>query len=346
MATLRSATILVALTVLGPVGTPYLSAQQPRSLPDFFFVGIPFGITSLAFSPGGRYLAVGLMGDLEPGNLSSPTDVFRTDRPGKIQVWDMLTRQSRWVLTGHTGSVAAVAFSPDGRTIVSSGADETLRFWDTATGQAMSTVRVPPGVSAVAYSPDGQILAGLMVNGLVALWDTRTGSLRRVLKGGTELGHGMAFSPDGRSLAAGSWDRIVRLWDVGSGRLVRRFEGHGKQVVPVAFSPDGRRLASGSNDATIRLWDVRTGRTVRVLEARSALATDPILDLAYSPDGRVLAAAFANRTRLWEPRTGRVLRDLDAHTTPVTSVAFSPDGRFIATGSFDELVRFWYVRGR
>ncbi len=346
MATLRAAIVVAIVTILALAGAPHLSAQQPRNLPDFFLVGIPFGITSLAFSPDGRHLAVGLMGDLEPGKLSSPVDVLRTDRPGKVQVWDMPTRQSRWVLTGHTGSVATVTFSLDGRTIASSGADETIRFWDAATGKFTNMVRVPPGVSALGYSPDGQILAGLMVNGSVALWDTRTGSLRRMLKGGTELSHGMAFSPDGRSLAAGSWDRIVRLWDVASGRMVRRFAGHTKPVVPVVFSPDGQRLASGSNDATVRLWDVRTGRTVRVLQARSDIDSDPIMDLAYSPVGRVLAAAFANLARLWDPETGRILRDLDAHTTLVTSVAISPDGRLIATGSFDEIVRFWYVRGR
>ncbi|MGH2376255.1 MAG: WD40 repeat domain-containing protein [bacterium] len=336
--------VAALLTIFALAGAPHLSAQEPRNLPDFFFAGVPFGITSMAFSPNGRHLAVGLMGDLGPGQLSNPMDVLRTDRPGKVQVWDMPSRQSRWVLTGHTGSVATVTFSPDGRTIASSGADDSIRFWDVGTGRSTHTAAVPPGVSALAYSPDGQLLAGLMVNGPVALWDTRTGSLRRMLKGSTELSHGMAFSPDGRSVAAGSWDRIVRLWDVGSGRLIRRFEGHTKQVVPVVFSPDGRRLASGSNDATIRLWDVRTGRTVRVLQARSDIDSDPILDLAYSPDGRVLAAAFANRARLWDPETGQTLRDLDAHTTPVTSVAISPDGRLIATGSFDEYVRFWYIR--
>ena len=121
------------------------------------------------------------------------------------------------ILTGHTGAVFSVAFSPDGKTLASGSADHTIRLWDVATG-----------------SPIGQPLTG------------HTGTVLSV-----------AFSPDGKILASGSVDDTIRLWDMFTGRPIGEpLTGHTRSVTSVAFSPDGRILASGSHDGTIRLWDV------------------------------------------------------------------------------------------
>ena len=126
-------------------------------------------------------------------------------------------------LTGHTGAVYSVAFSPDGTRIASGSGDDTVRVWDAATGQ-----------------PVGDPLTG------------HTGAVISV-----------AFSPDGTRIASGSADNTVRLWDAATGQPVGDpLTGHTDTVSSVAFSPDGTRIVSGSADKTVRLWDAATGQPV------------------------------------------------------------------------------------
>jgi len=244
-------------------------------------------------------------------------------------------------LSGHTGSVYSVAFSPDGRLLASGSSDWTIRLWDVGTGQVVRTLsRHTDSVYSVAFSPDGRLLASGSWDRTIRLWDVGTGQVVRTLSGHTYSVSSVAFSPDGRLLASGSDDRTIRLWDVGTGQVVRTLSGHTYLVNSVAFSPDGRLLASGSSDRTIRLWDVGTGQLVRTLSGH----TDWVRSVAFSPDGRLLASGSWDRTiRLWDVGTGQVVRTLSGHTYSVNSVAFNPDGRLLASGSWDQTIRLWNV---
>ncbi len=172
-------------------------------------------------------------------------------------------------LTGHTGAVNSVAFSPDGRTLASASTDQMAWLWN-VTDPARPTPLGQPltghtnAVSSVVFSPDGHILASASYDQTVRLWNvtdlTHPTPLGQPLTGHTNAVYSMAFSPDGHTLASASIDRTVRLWNVTDPArpipLGQPLTGHTNAVISVAFSPDGRTLASAGADRTVRLWNV------------------------------------------------------------------------------------------
>jgi WD40 repeat protein/serine/threonine protein kinase len=251
---------------------------------------------------------------------------------------------------GHTKGVRGVAFSPDGRRLASGSSDGTVKVWDYATGQELPAPKGhPDSVNCVAFSPDGRRLASGSSDGTVKVWDYATGQEPPAPKGHPDSVNCVAFSPDGRCLASGSTDQTVKIWDSATGKELHTLRGQAKAVWSVAFSPDGRRLASGSRDNAVKVWDAATGQDLLTLKTHSKRVHEaggvPIVPegrgVAFSPDGRLLAAGSADDTvTIWDGATGQELRTL-VHANWVNSVAFSPDGRLLASGSADNTVRIW-----
>jgi WD40 repeat protein len=219
-------------------------------------------------------------------------------------VWDFATGREMVRFTPNAGtSVTSVAFSPDGRTVLT-GSDDS-------------------------FTTDGGDIA--------RLWDVATGRELRRFAGHSKQINSVAFSPDGHSALTGSRDRTARLWDIATGQEIRRF-GHSNDVNAVAFSPDGKTILTGSADSTARLWDAATGQELR----RFFIPKDLILAVAFSGDGRsVLTGSFGNTVRLWNVATGVEIRHFEGHTSPVDSVVFSPDDRLVLTGSWDGTAKIW-----
>jgi len=255
---------------------------------------------------------------------------YMAGRPGDIAVFDISERGRTRVLT-HGGKVWSVAFSPDGRRVVSGGTGRPARIWDVTTGEMLRALPVNDG-RFVGFAPDGlRVLCGGS-NGDAALWDVADGTSVRNFKGSQFYLHGGALNSDGTRIATASQDKVLRIWDATAGRLLNELRGHNSNsysIYTVAFSPDGSKVATGGADNTLRLWNVAAGQLIHTLECEGQ-----VTGVAFSPDGtRVAGAGTWKSVKLWDVATGQPLLNLpEVHGGTIWAVTFSPNGRRIVSG--------------
>jgi len=234
----------------------------------------------------------------------------------------------------HDRDVSFIAFSPDGKQVVSGSWDNTARVWEAFTGREVARMTHDNFVVSVAFSPDGKYIVSGSWDKTARVWEMATGNeVARMTHDGAVVS--VAFSPDGKHVVSGSRDNTARVWEVFTGREVARMT-HDNLVVSVAFSPDGKYIVSGSWDKTARVWEMATGN-----EVARVTHSDKVRSVAFSPDGKYVASGSEDRTvRVWKADTGQETARL-THDHWVTSVAFSPDGKYIVSGNLDNTSRVW-----
>ena len=205
----------------------------------------------VAFSPDGRYLAIGGCRETKKNALALVT------------IWDCVSSQFVADLEGHIGTVFSIAFSRDGKLLATGGSDHTVRLWDVESWQLQRTLPNDYEIFAVAFSPDGNTFAAGGYNYQIRLWNTSTWADPLILRAHGHSVRALAFSRDSRTLASGGLDNLVKLWDVASGTFLADIRGHAAEVNAVAFFDDGETLASGSNDETMRIQTAATSVRTR-----------------------------------------------------------------------------------
>jgi WD40 repeat protein/serine/threonine protein kinase len=241
---------------------------------------------------------------------------YRVGEVGVVGVWDLNTGQLVREKKAEAARVADVAYSRDGRWLVTAAVDERdggtevsggeVRLWDADNGREIHEFKKhTSGVFGVAFSSDGHWLASGWGDGIVRIWDLSDLDAKpRELKGLLGGVSRVVFLPDGRLASAGGRSEgagtsglgEVRIWDLATGRALD-LRGHTGMVDGLARSPDGRRLATGSNDRTVKLWDTTTGEEVFTLRGHTAA----VLCVAFSPDGQQIASGGYDRTvRVWD----------------------------------------------
>jgi RNA polymerase sigma factor (sigma-70 family) len=234
----------------------------------------------------------------------------------------------------HGKGITAIALSPDGKTITSTGNDGSLFLHDATTGEKLRSLAAEPAAFAVALAPDGRLLTMVVGNRRVSVRETATGKQVRDFPIEHPI-HDLIISSDGRTLLGGG-DHVVHVWDIRAGTEVCRITPPGLENLRVALSPDGKTTATAGWDRREKpilcLWDTASGRKLREWQPIADL--EETHALAFSPDGKRLVstsgyagAAERERLRMWAVPTAAKLLDLPGR---FHSLDYSPGGKLLA----------------
>jgi WD40 repeat protein len=283
-----------------------------------------------------------------------------------VELWDLISGKEVRRFDGHESYVSCLAFSRDGRLLVSGGTDKHICLWDVKSRREINKWKAHDVcVNSIAFSPDGKrILSGGQdqnSDNSICLWNTATGTEIRRFAGHKSAVMNVSIAPDGQHAASASLDGTVRCWNVDSGKQCFVIPSRGHAATTVAFSPDGKSILVGYlassekrnsvlTDNPVVLFDATTGKETR----RFVGHRTSVLCMAFSPDGKWAVSAGGGRRaeegrqrpvdceiRLWDVRTGRLVKSFAGHEGPIYSVSFSPEGKQFASGSVDQTVRVW-----
>lgn len=267
---------------------------------------------------------------------------------GVAYLWDVETGTILHTLDGHTQSVVATAFSPDGTFAVTGSQDRSTRVWNTTTGELLHTLMgdsLP--VHSVAVAPNGQLIATGSSDRLVRLWNSATGDLVDTITGATTTISGVDFAPDGNHLLIASNDATVRVWSLTERQVTLTYHQHEQpSVYDVAYMPNGIHALSSSSDRHVYLWDSRTGATRLFSTNRQASGNHSATALATSPDGGYLFGATPDHILMWAVESGELVHQFSERLpsnrfVSFNDVATTPDGEWVVGAGEDGVIYLW-----
>nr|WP_169330798.1 WD40 repeat domain-containing protein [Fortiea contorta] len=273
---------------------------------------------------------------------------------GETKLWDLskgelieTLKESPWVFSGIVDEVNCLAFSADGQTLVSVGADSTIKIWHVGALDLIDILHKHHGVvRCVTFTPNGRMLVTGGDDRKILFWDLTERQVAIALSLDDTAAHSLVLSQDGRTLVTGSY-RKIKVWrtpypmgDIPLNDLPPTYTlmGHGHIVRSLVMSADAKILISGSRDTTIRIWHLETGELIRTLTGHR----EEVCAIALSPDEQIIASGSADKTiKLWHLKTGELLATFTGHTNTVTSLAFTASGEMLVSGSLDKTIKIW-----
>ena len=324
------------------------------------FMGHSDTVWHAAISPDQRQVLSGSGGFSPASNFyrKMPTYLPLNTRSAQVsdnsvRLWDLRTGEQLGIFTGHTNTITAVAFSPDGQQVISASADATIRIWDKESVDEQRVLSHPAQILSIAVHDELLVASDYdfeTATSHLILWNWRTGQEIRRFEGQSDVIYSVAISPDRTQIlsgsgpsgpfSGGSGDNDLVLWDLESGAIVRRLRGHKDAVFHVAFEPNRCGAISSSADSTLIVWNLSDGGIRTIFRGHKSFA----YSFALSPRGDcVFSVSFDLSIILWDVERAQEIRRFYGHAGPATTVHFLADGRRVLTGSIDKNLRLWDI---
>ena len=312
------------------------------------------------------------------------TILVTADGNGTVALWETKnTKQLRALITGYAAPFKGLAFTHDGKTLVSGDSTSKIQLWDIQAGTKQSTIKAKTkrghnGIRGLALATDKVTLTTVSDRD-ISQWNITTGQQVtdhiipniHLSRSGSSFDDGtsfklkgFAFTPNSQKLvirnlqrqAIRVWDSTSEVWDLTIGRAPRRLTGVAGQWGPLALTPDGNTLATQSNSwNAVDLWDTRTGKRIATFKASKNWMDElsawfnhtRVYALGFAHDGKTLAIGTGNKhIQLWNVTDQQHIGSLEGHKHVVCELAFSPDNTILASGDSGGKIHLWELPTR
>ena len=317
-----------------PAAKASLGKRRQRPAPDVARRPLTRGLLTKVMLAASLASSVFIFQDQIPRVLQKPVSNVTTGSIAAGPAERAIAQASEF--RAHDGQIDNIAFNGDGRLIVTTGNDRTLKIWNAQTQSLQGTIALEAGTATSLAVRNNRAVTS-HADGSVAVYDLDSRSRVYNFKRNDASVWAATFAGTEDRIAAASNDSTATLWQTSAQSTPEAvLEGHDNAVQALAVDPSGRWLASGSADSTVKMWNLETREIRRTLRGHG----DVISSLAYSPDGSTLAAgALDGSIKLWSPATGRSLKAFSSHKARVTSLAFSSTNDVLASAAEDGSVR-------
>ena len=273
-------------------------------------------------------------------HISPCSTMILTSSGNDLHLWDAASGILKSTFKGHTNAINGYRFFPDGKTVVSTSCDHTLKVWDVKQSGSlvMTLVGHTSHFRCVEVSSDNTRILSGSNDGTWKLWNARTGVILHTERANLFV-LCCSFSPNGRLILVGRASKLM-LHRSTTYQLQHTFSGHRHFVSSCSFAPGGATILSGSLDCTLKLWSATTGQHLRTLAGHS----DFVTSCSFSPSGHAIYSASIDGTlMMWTAATGQQDGIIEKCSNAPCSICASPDGKYIVSGHSIGVVKAWHV---